>query len=49
MKNLAGDPAHAALKEELRDRLIARLKATGDSRVTDESPVYERPPFAGPE
>ena len=49
MKNLAGDPAHAALKKELRDRLIARLKATGDSRVTDESPVYERPPFAGPE
>ena len=49
MKNLAGDPAHAAMKKKLRARLMAELAATGDSRVLDESPVYERPPFAGPD
>lgn len=47
MRNLAGDPAHAAVKKKLRDRLMSELAASGDSRVNDPSPMYERPPFAG--
>ena len=47
MKNLAGDPALAAVKKKLRDSLMSELAASGDSRVNDPTPIYERPPFAG--
>lgn len=48
MKNLAGDPAHAEAKGILRARLMTALRSTGDPRVTDEVPSFERPPLGGP-
>ncbi|TLD70398.1 sulfatase [Phragmitibacter flavus] len=47
-KNLAGDPAHAALESQLEKRLMDELKNTGDPRVIDNGKFFETPPMAGP-
>lgn len=47
MVNRSGDPTLAVVEAELHKRLMAELTATGDPRVTEESPRYEKPPFAG--
>jgi N-sulfoglucosamine sulfohydrolase len=46
--NLADDPAHADLRNELEARLMKELTTTGDPRVTGDGKTYDRPPFAGP-
>lgn len=35
LNNLAGDPAHAAAKQQLHDRLFSYLEQTNDARVED--------------
>jgi N-sulfoglucosamine sulfohydrolase len=47
MKNVAEDPAYAAAKAKLSERLMAELKRTGDPRVTGEGTTFDNPPFAG--
>jgi arylsulfatase A-like enzyme len=47
-KNLADDPAHAGIKNELEKRLLAELKRTGDPRLIDEGSYFEKAPLAGP-
>lgn len=47
MENLAGDPAFAAVKRELSEKLIGVLEATGDPRVSGDGMTFEKPPFAG--
>lgn len=44
LKNLAPDPAHVVLKEQLAKRLEAYLKETGDPRVTGTGDVFETYP-----
>ena len=48
MRNLAGDPAHAAVLAAMVARLEAVLRDTGDPRMRDEGAYYETPPLAGP-
>jgi N-sulfoglucosamine sulfohydrolase len=45
LHNLAADPASARIRADLETRLLAELKRTGDSRVADGEPVFEKPPF----
>ena len=45
LNNLAGDPAFAAKKKELSDKLMEELTRTGDPRVTGDGQTFERPPF----
>lgn len=47
-KNLADDPAHAAIKNELEQRLLSELKRTGDPRLIDDGSYFEKAPLAGP-
>lgn len=42
LNNVAGDPAHAAILEELRARLMAELEAKEDPRLTD---AFDHPPY----
>jgi uncharacterized sulfatase len=46
--NLAGDPAYAAPKKELADRLMRTLRDSGDPRVLGEGDTFDLPPYAGP-
>jgi len=48
MKNVAADPAYAKVAAELRERLLAELKRTGDPRLVDDGKYFESPPLAGP-
>lgn len=48
VRNVAGDPKYARVREELEARLMAELKRTGDPRVTGDGSHFEKPPFAGP-
>ena len=48
MHNLAADPAYASIVDDLRDRLLAELKRTGDPRLIDDGKFFETPPMAGP-
>jgi hypothetical protein len=45
MRNLADDPAHAAVRQELARQLIDVLTAAGDPRVTADGETFDRPPF----
>jgi uncharacterized sulfatase len=47
LQNLAEDPAFAADRERLDQRLRRELRETGDPRVSDEV-VFEAPPFTDP-
>lgn len=47
MENLAGDPAFAAVKKELSEKLMGVLESTGDPRVSGDGMTFEKPPFAG--
>jgi N-sulfoglucosamine sulfohydrolase len=47
IRNLAADPALAAVKADLRQRLFGVLEATADPRVSGDRLTFERPPFAG--
>jgi len=48
MNNVAEDPAYAAVRKEMTDRLFAILRETGDPRMTDDGKYFETPPLAGP-
>ena len=48
MKNVAADPAYAAVVAQLRQRLMSELKRTADPRLTDDGRYFETPPLAGP-
>ena len=47
-KNIADDPAYAAIKSDLETRLIDELTRTGDPRLIDDGKFFETPPMAGP-
>lgn len=46
--NVAADPAYAATKAELAERLLRVLRQTADPRVTGNGDAYDRPPFTDP-
>jgi len=48
VKNIAGDPAYAAVLAELERQLMAELERTGDPRLIDGGRFFETPPMAGP-
>jgi arylsulfatase A-like enzyme len=48
MNNVAEDPAYAAIRKEMTERLFAILRETGDPRMTDDGRYFETPPLAGP-
>ena len=45
VKNVATDPAYAATKKEMSERLMKVLTETGDPRVTGAGDKFEKPPF----
>jgi len=45
--NVASDPAYAAARQRLSDRLMSVLQETGDPRVTGDGSTFDKPPFAG--
>ncbi len=47
-RNVADDPAYAAVKAELEKQLLAELRRTGDPRLIDDGTFFETPPMAGP-
>lgn len=51
IKNVAADPAYAAVKTEFAGRLMQKLTDAKDPRVTGDRMTFERPPFtdASPE
>ncbi len=48
MHNVAADPAYAATRAQLEQRLFAELHRTSDPRVENEGRFFETPPLAGP-
>lgn len=48
LRNLAGDPAHAALRRTLAERLDAELRDRGDPRALPGPCRFERSPFTDP-
>jgi len=48
MNNVAEDPAYAAVRKEMTDRLFTILRETGDPRMTEDGKYFETPPMAGP-
>ncbi len=48
MNNVAEDPAYAAVRKEMTDRLFAILRETGDPRMLEDGKYFETPPLAGP-
>ncbi len=48
LKNLAGDPAHEAVRAELAGRLEQYLRVTGDPRVLDGGEIFETYPRYSP-
>jgi hypothetical protein len=48
MHNVADDPAYANVVKDLREKLLAELKRTGDPRVENDGVFFENPPLAGP-
>jgi arylsulfatase A-like enzyme len=45
MRNVADDPAYAAVRKEMAERLMGVLTDAGDPRVTGDGKTFERPPF----
>jgi uncharacterized sulfatase len=48
VKNVAADPAFAAVRKEMADRLTKVLADAGDPRVTEKECRFDRPPFTDP-
>jgi arylsulfatase A-like enzyme len=48
MNNLAEDPAYAAVRKEMTERLFTILRETGDPRMVEDGKYFETPPMAGP-
>ena len=48
MNNVAEDPAYAAVRKEMTDRLFTILRETGDPRMVEDGKYFETPPMAGP-
>jgi len=48
MNNVATDPAYAAERARLGQRLLQKLTELGDPRVQDGGKFFETPPMAGP-
>lgn len=48
MRNVAADPQYATVLKQLRARLMAELRRTGDPRVVDGGKFFETPPMSGP-
>jgi arylsulfatase A-like enzyme len=48
MNNVAEDPAYAAVRKEMTDRLFTILRETGDPRMVEDGKYFETPPLAGP-
>ena len=48
MNNVAEDPAYAAIRKEMTERLFTILRETGDPRMTEDGKYFETPPLAGP-
>lgn len=48
MNNVAEDPAYAAVRKEMTDRLFTVLRETGDPRLVEDGKYFETPPLAGP-
>ncbi len=46
--NLAADPKHAKIRENLHAKLMAELRRSNDPRVVAVDCPYEKPPFASP-
>lgn len=44
-RNLADDPAFAAKKQEMAERMAKVLAEAGDPRVTGDGQTFDRPPF----
>ncbi len=44
-KNLAADPGHAEVRQQLAARLLKILTEAGDPRVTGDGGTFERPPY----
>lgn len=49
VKNLAADPAFAAQKRALSERLMKLLNEGQDPRVTGDGSTFDKPPFSDPE
>ena len=47
MTNLASDPAYAATRRQLSERLLSILRKTGDPRVVGDGTTFDKPPYAG--
>jgi hypothetical protein len=47
LRNLAADPAHAAVRDLLRAWLDAELVRTGDPRVLGGAEQFDRYPYYG--
>ena len=45
MNNLAGNPEHDVIRQDLAQRLMSVLRETGDPRVTGDGSTFDRPPF----
>ena len=48
MNNVAEDPAYAAVRKEMTERLFTILRETGDPRMIEDGKYFETPPMAGP-
>ncbi|MBM3825270.1 MAG: sulfatase [Verrucomicrobia bacterium] len=48
MNNVAEDPAYAAVRKEMTERLFTILRETGDPRMLEDGKYFETPPLAGP-
>ena len=48
MHNVAKDPAYAADRERLSERLMSVLRQTGDPRVTGDGTTFDKPPYSSP-
>ncbi len=48
MNNVAEDPAYAAIRKEMTERLFTILRETGDPRMLEDGKYFETPPLAGP-
>lgn len=48
VRNVAADPAFAAVKAKLEAQLMEELRRTNDPRLIDDGKFFETPPMAGP-
>jgi arylsulfatase A-like enzyme len=48
VRNVAADPAYAARRKELSERLMKMLADAGDPRVTGDGRTFDRTPFTDP-